>query len=69
MRQTVNRFAGFGLVVNDPKSRSSRRKIVLADLTIQALQQYRKRQEQERVQAGDGWIDQGLVFTDIHGDS
>ncbi len=40
---------------------------MLTELAIQALQQHRKRQEQERLQAGDTWTDQGLVFTDIHG--
>ncbi len=67
VRRTVNRLAGFGLVVNDPKSRSSRRKIVLAELAIQVLQQHRKRQEQERLRAGDTWTDQGLVITDMQG--
>ncbi len=67
VRRTMSRYAKFGLVVNDPKSKSSRRKILLPDLAIQALQEHRERQKQERLRAGDIWIDQGFVFTNRRG--
>ncbi len=63
VRRTVYKFARFGTVVNNPKSKSSRRKIMLAEPAIQALQKHHERQEQERLRAGDNWTDQGLVFT------
>ncbi len=53
--------------MNDPKSKSSRRTIMLAEPAIQALQRHRERQEQERLRAGDTWTDQGLVFTTRQG--
>lgn len=67
VRRTVYKFARFGTVVNDPKSKSSRRTIMLAEPAIQALQRHRERQEQERLRAGDTWTDQGLVFTTRQG--
>jgi integrase len=67
VRRTVNRLGGFGLVVNDPKTKTSRRKISLADFTIKALQEQRTRLEQVRLQAGDKWHEQGLVFPCANG--
>ena len=67
VNRTVNRFSKLGLVVNDPKSKSSRRKIELADLVIEVLQEHREHQGQERTWAGDAWADQGLVITSIYG--
>jgi integrase len=45
-----------------PKTEAGRRKIVLAPSVIAALRAHRARQLQERLVAGDGWQDNGLVF-------
>jgi integrase len=62
VRRTVSRAHGFGIVVNDPKTKTSRRKITLADFALEALQEHRARLDQVRLQAGDKWCEQGLVF-------
>jgi len=62
VRHTMNRLAGYGFVENEPKTKSGRRKIILADVTIEALTKHRAAQEQTKFGAGDTWKDQDLVF-------
>jgi len=49
--------------VQQPKTRASRRVIPLPDVVISALREHRKRQDDERADAGDRWTDSGFVFT------
>ncbi len=51
------------LVVGEPKTLRSRRTLDMPDLAIDALKRHRDQQENERTDAGDTWIDTGLVFT------
>ena len=46
-----------------PKSSSSRRAIELDDYDVEVLKQHRKGQLEERLQAGEAWRDDDLVFT------
>jgi integrase len=46
----------------EPKTRSSRRRIVLADFAIEALKQHRQWQEKAKLEAGDIWEDHDYVF-------
>jgi integrase len=46
-----------------PKTAGSRRSIMLPEITVRALRKHRARQAEERLAAGTGWIDTGLVFT------
>jgi integrase len=54
---------GGGLVLVEPKSRTSRRTIALADQFVDALTAHRAVQDADRVHAGTTWVDTGLVFT------
>lgn len=51
----------------EPKSPRSRRTIRLPQVVIVALRSHRTRQLTERLAAGGGWTDSGLVFTTVAG--
>jgi len=57
------RRIGGGLVLVEPKSRTSRRTIALPDQLVDALTAHRSAQDAERVHAGTTWVHTGLVFT------
>lgn len=59
---TLHRTTG-GWAFTEPKSARSRRQIALTDTARSALRQHRIAQAEERLRAGPGWQDQGLVFT------
>ena len=67
IRRTVGRIGTFGLKESEPKTPSSRRKIMLPRFVIKALKQHRERQDEERLTSGVSWHDQDLVFTNTHG--
>ena len=50
-----------------PKTKGSRRKIVLSEDMVAALREHRKRQNERRLVSGARWQDNGLVFTAAHG--
>ena len=49
--------------VQPPKTRASRRVIPLPQVVVTALREHRKRQDEERGEAGQRWTDTGFVFT------
>ena len=59
--------AGFGLIVSDPKSVSSRRKISLSTFLLEVLQHHRREQENQRKTGGKAWQDNDLVFCNRRG--
>jgi integrase len=67
VRRTVARITGRGHVESEPKTKSSRRRIVLPAVTLQALKEHQQRQEQARSKLGDRWHEQGLVFAGRYG--
>lgn len=67
VRRTVARITGRGHVESEPKTTSSRRRIVLPAVTLQALKDHQQRQEQIRSKLGDKWHEQGLVFAGRYG--
>jgi integrase len=67
VHRTMARVAGYGYVEGEPKTRSSRRRIVLPDVALDALREHRKSQEQMKIEVGDKWQDKGLVFIDKFG--
>jgi len=67
VRRSVNRYAGQGFKVSEPKTKQSRRKIALPLFVLEALKGHRTRQLEERLQAGTAWEDHGLVFSNIYG--
>lgn len=62
VRQTVQR-AGGRLVFSPPKTPRSRRTIPLAPPLVEALRAHRRRQDAERMDAGERWREHGLIFT------
>jgi integrase len=54
--------------IQPPKTRASRRVIPLPDVVVVALREHRKRQDDERVAAGERWTDTGFVFTTRRGE-
>jgi integrase len=67
VHRTMTRVGGYGYVEGEPKTRSSRRRIVLPGVALEALRMHRIQQEQIRVNAGEKWQDKGLVFCDGYG--
>lgn len=51
------------LRIGETKSRRSRRVIALDEMTVTVLKEHRKRQNAERLRAGEAWEDLDLVFT------
>ena len=50
-----------------PKTRSSKRKIAISDKVLEELKRHREKQAQLRLEAGDKWREQGLVFPNKFG--
>jgi integrase len=58
---------GEGVQFSQPKTRYSRRKILLGDKTIEVLRRHYERQNEARKSAGDSWIEYGLIFPSANG--
>lgn len=56
-----------GLVVAEPKTAKSRRRVDLTSAALTALRQHKVRQAAERLRLGAAWQDSELVFTDETG--
>lgn len=54
-------------VLGAPKTKRSRRPVLLTGTAVEALRRHRTRQAAEREQAGDLWHDQNLVFANTVG--
>ncbi len=67
VRRSVNRYAGQGFKVSEPKTKQSRRKIALPPFVLEVLKEHRTRQLAERLQAGPTWKDYSLVFSNNYG--
>ena len=64
--EQVQRVSG-QIVRRQTKTEASDAPLPLPDLCIAALKLRKRQQEADREQAGDAWIDTGLVFTTRHG--
>ena len=67
IRRSVNRIAGHGFVVNEPKTTKGRRTIVLPSLVLDALNKHRLQQNEVRNRAGTSWQENDLVFCSRNG--
>jgi integrase len=67
VQRTVSRVGKYGLVEREPKTRTSRRKIMLPGVVVVALKWLQAKQELARLEAGDAWQERGLVFCDRQG--
>ncbi|GAA1872352.1 hypothetical protein GCM10009836_61580 [Pseudonocardia ailaonensis] len=54
-------------VLLPPKTRASRRVIPLPEVVVTALRDHTKKQEDEKLAAGETWDDSGFVFTTRRG--
>ena len=64
--EQVQRVSG-QLVRRQTKTEASEAPLPLPDLCVAALKIRKEQQDADREQAGDAWIDTGLVFTTRHG--
>ena len=55
------------LAVSEPKTAKGRRTVALDEVTVAALQRHRRHQLEERLAAGEGWVDTGLLGTHLDG--
>jgi integrase len=67
VRRALQRQAGKGLVLVEPKSRAGRRTIKLPDALRDALRTHRVRQAEQRLAAANTWEDRGFVFCQPNG--
>jgi integrase len=67
VQRTMSKVAGRGYYERQPKTRASRRKIVLSNVAIEALKEHRLRQEKERREMGDEWCERDIVFCNRSG--
>lgn len=67
VRRALQRQAGKGLVLVEPKSRAGRRTIKLPDALRDALRSHRTWQVERRLAAGNLWEDAGYVFCQPNG--
>ncbi len=63
VQRTVSRIPGRGYMESGPKTKSSRRRIVLPAVAIEALKEHCMNQEKVRLKAGERWSERGIVFT------
>ena len=63
IRHALQRQKGKGLVLVEPKSKTSKRSLALPPFVVDAFKEQRRRQAQQRLSAGSDWQDLGFVFT------
>jgi len=59
---TARYVSGFGMIESEPKTESSRRRIMLPQFVVDMLKQHRTYQLETRLKAGPAWQEHGLVF-------
>jgi integrase len=69
VRSTVDYIPGLGRVESEPKTEAGKRKIVLPQMTVEALKQQRAHQLEASLKAGTNWQERGLVFANRNGDT
>ena len=62
IRGSLHRDPGGGWTIREPKTDHSRRQVVLSPMAATAIQRHRLRQNAERLDAGNLWEDNDLVF-------
>ena len=67
IQRSVQRQREVGLVYVEPKTRSSRRTVLLPPGVVQALHGHKTLVLQQRLMAGSGWHEQDLVFPSLSG--
>lgn len=62
VRHSASEIRGYGTVESEPKSRKSRRTIVMHAFVVEALKSHRVMQLEHRLKVGNTWKDLDLVF-------
>jgi integrase len=68
VRRSVRRLGKFGVVVSEPKTKGSKRKIMLPSFVIDVLKQHQQRLQALRDKAGSEWREKDIVFCNQFGD-
>jgi len=68
VRKSLTRLKGGEWVLNDPKTKNSRRTVPIPPQTLGAVRRHRIRQQEHRMKVGGFWRDQGFIFTNAFGD-
>lgn len=63
----MDRVAGHGVVISEPKTTSGRRKIALSSFVVEVLKQHHVRQLEMRLKAYVKWEENDLVFCNVYG--
>jgi len=67
VRRTAYRYPKRGVVVAEPKTESSKSKIMLPQFVLDSLLLQREQQAQMRMKSGDKWQERDLVFCNTYG--
>jgi integrase len=67
VRRALVRAPDGGTMFAEPKTAGATRRIHLSDLTVDALRAQWRRQQDARREAGEHWVDLGLVFANRYG--
>lgn len=67
VERQLQRPNGNGVEFVPPKTRYGRHSIALGENTIQVLRAHNERQQAKRVEAGETWMEYGLIFTTSNG--
>ncbi len=68
VRRSLTRRKGGGWTLTEPKTAKGRRTVPLPAFAVEALREHRKRQLEERLQAGADWIDNSFIFAAENGE-
>lgn len=68
VQRSLTRRGVEGWRLTEPKTDRARRTVVLPPVAVKALQAHRKRQAEERLNAGKAWRDHGLMFATSTGE-
>ena len=67
IQRQAQRRKGEGLVLCEPKSASGRRMIILGGKTLDRLHKHKEEQFKERINAGEKWQENDLIFPSPYG--
>ena len=67
VRGTMQPITGGGLRISEPKTKASKRRVLLAPLAVDALRRHKTAQNLERLQLGAAWANPDLVFANTAG--
>jgi integrase len=67
IQRSMSRVPGYGVIEKDPKTRTSRRKIMLPNIAVEALKEHRLRQNEAKAKVGGAWKELDIVFCNTFG--